>query len=231
MKVPRTVMRNPSWRPMRCKALFLGLFLAACAAVHAQGMTAQPVPIYVVGNGWHAGLVLPAEALNAQVPGLRDRFPQARHYEIGWGDMGFYQAREVTAGLAIEAMLASRGALLHVVGLPGPVEPYLRGADAVPHCVSADAYQRMARLIAQSFVINGAGSAVPTGAGLYGDSQFYMAHGRYSLLFTCNRWTATVLAEGGLPISPRFSLTAGSVLGAVRAKGHACAAGPHLNEQ
>lgn len=97
------------------KALAAAAFTMAVAASNAQPM-ARPVVIHVVGNGWHAGLVLPVEALNAQLPALRERFPQARHYEIGWGDMGFYQARDVTVGLAAQALFASKGSLLHCGG-------------------------------------------------------------------------------------------------------------------
>lgn len=192
----------------------------ACAAFGADAQGDRPIRILVVGNGWHAGLLLPAQALNAQIPSLQARFPDADHYEIGWGDMGFYQAKEVTAGLAIEALFSSRGSLLHVVGLNAPFQRFLNGNDVAETCVTRDQYERMAQLIAQAFVHGLDGKPVSVGPGLYGDAQFYKAHGGYSWLHTCNRWTAAVLQAGGMEISPRFSLTAGSVLDAVRKKAH-----------
>jgi uncharacterized protein (TIGR02117 family) len=203
---------------LRTLALAAALIIATGAA-RAEGSAepAQQIKIHVVGNGWHAGLVLPAAAINALVPGLRERFPHAEHYEVGWGDMGFYQAKDITAWLAIEALFFSKGSLLHIVGLPGPaLQAFLTGSDTATTCVSADDYQRMAQLIAQAFVLKNDGGPTPLGPGLYGDSQFYKAHGRYSLLRTCNRWSAEVLQAGGLAISPRLSLTAGSVLNAMR---------------
>lgn len=196
---------------------------SACWAADAAGQ--QQIRIHIVGNGWHAGLVLPAAGVNAQVPALRERFPQAQHYEIGWGDMGFYQARDVTVGLAAQALFASKGSLLHVVGLPGALAPHLRGADTTEICVSSEQHERMVRLIAQTFVHDAGGQLEPRGPGLYGDSQFYNAYGRYSLLNTCNRWTATVLQAAGVQISHRISLTAASVLRAARAHGGACPVG------
>jgi uncharacterized protein (TIGR02117 family) len=186
----------------------------------------QQIRIHVVGNGWHAGLVFPSAVVNAHLPDLAKRFPQAVHYEIGWGDMGFYQAQEVTVGLAFGALFASRGALLHVVGLPGPLAPHLRGADVATLCVTREQQERMVRLVAQAFVHDAGGQLEARGRGLYGDSQFYNAYGRYSLLNTCNRWTATVLQAGGLPISPTISLTAASVLRAARAQGNTCPEAP-----
>lgn len=205
------------------RVMVLALMLwSALSNAWAQSSPAVPIRIHVISNGWHAGLLLPAQALDARLPGLRERFPTAGHYEIGWGDLGFYQAREITLGLAFEALFASRGSLLHVVGWTGPVEPYLRQADTTSLCVSQAQYTRMVDLIAQAFVLDEAGQPARKGPGLYGDSEFYGAHGRYSLLNTCNRWTATVLEAGGLGIHPRISLTARSVLSAARAQGGAC---------
>ncbi|RRS02916.1 DUF2459 domain-containing protein [Aquabacterium soli] len=192
---------------------------SASAAYCADGIAEPQVKIYVVGNGWHAGLLLPAQAINTEIPSLRERFPQAGHYEIGWGDMGFYQAKDITVGLAIEALFFSKGSLLHVVGLQGPVDRFLIGNDVAQTCVSRSQYERMARLIAQAFVHGLDGKPVAAGPGLYGDGQFYKAYGRYSWLHTCNRWTAAVLQAGGVALSPQFSLTAGSVLDAVHRQG------------
>jgi hypothetical protein len=41
---------------------------------------------------------------------------------------------------------------------------------------------------------------MPLAPGLYGDSRFYPARERFSLLNTCNVWTARVLRSGGLPV-------------------------------
>ena len=200
------------------------VFIAMCCGAVAAAQAAQPKPIkiYVVGNGWHAGLLLPAAPINALVPGLQTRFPKADSYEIGWGDSGFYQAKEVTAGLALQALFASKGALLHVVGVSAPAQDFSTDVNVAAVCVSPDAYHRMAQRIAQTFALGNDGRPVSIGPGIYGDSQFYKANGEYSLLNTCNRWTAEVLQAGGLPMSPQISLTAGSVLSAARKQVRSC---------
>ena len=53
---------------------------------------------------------------------------------------------------------------------------------------------------------------MPLSKGIYGDSQFYEGTGRYSMLNTCNVWTAKGLNSAGFDISPMFNLTAGSVM-------------------
>lgn len=178
------------------------------------------VNVYVVGNGWHAGLLLPAQAINARLPALRQRFAGADYYEIGWGDVGFYRAKSITAGLAVQAMFASQGTVMHVVGVPN-VQQFLKGSDTASLCISHDAYQRLVAVVADSFARKGS-EPVDAGRGIYGDSQFYIANGSYSALHTCNRWTASVLEAAGVSISPRISLTASSVLGAARGSALAC---------
>lgn len=193
--------------------------VAACmtlGAACAESPPAQRIPIHVVSHGWHAGLLLPAAPLNALVPSLAARFPRAQAYEVGWGDMGFYQARDVTVGLALQALFASQGSLLHVVGVSQAAKAFAPGDDVATWCVSDAQVQNMAQRIAQVFAVDADGKPLPRGSGLYGDSQFYQARGAYSWRHTCNRWSAEVLQAGGLPIYSPWSLTAGRVLSAVR---------------
>lgn len=200
----------------------MAMFSSIPAAYAAGSSDTESVMIHVLANGWHAGVLLPAEGLNALVPGLRERFPKASQYEVGWGDVGFYQAKEITVGLAFEALFASKGAVLHVVAVPEPIRDFLRGSDVAVSCFSPAQYQRMVQTVAASFVLDRDGKPVARGVGIYGNSQFYEAQGRYGLLHTCNRWTATVLEAGGLPIHPSISLTASSVMSAARTHGRAC---------
>ena len=59
-------------------------------------------------------------------------------------------------------------------------------------------------------------------SGRYGDSQFYQANGRYSMMHTCNRWTAEALDKTGMDLPYRLMLTSGSVMRAARKKGQSC---------
>ena len=209
-------------------ALPLWMHLTEPEKLHAQ---AGEVSIHVIGNGWHAGLLLPATAINARLPALKQRFPDAKYYEIGWGDVGFYRAKAVTAGLAFEAMFASRGSVMHVVGVPD-VKQFLQGSDSASLCIDDTAYQQMVTQIAASFAQNNDGASkghntdavtpIDAGPGIYGNSQFYIANGSYGALNTCNRWTASALQAAGINTAPRMSLTASSVLGAARHSARRC---------
>ncbi|MEX2475371.1 TIGR02117 family protein [Marinobacter sp.] len=171
--------------------------------------------VYVVSHGWHVGLVIAAEDLNLSIPGLKERFPEAEYYELGWGDEGFYQAREITAGVTLRAIVWSRGTVMHVVALPvSPVE-YFAGSEVVDTCLSAEGTDALNRYLSNSFARETANNLVELERGIYGDSQFYRGEGRYHLLNTSNKWVAKALQSAGMEIAPTFRLTAGSVMGHV----------------
>ncbi|HKY21427.1 MAG TPA: TIGR02117 family protein [Vicinamibacterales bacterium] len=177
---------------------------------------ARSVPAFVVSHGWHTGLVVPAAELNALISELAARFGTPAYYEIGWGDKGFYQAQDVTIGLALQAMLWSTGSIVHIVAVPE--SPYLSFPDSqtLTVCLASSQVEQMENFIASSIVRDDMGHVVSLGKGIYGDSQFYDGVGRYSLLNTCNKWTAKGLQSAGLAISPTFKLTAESIMDFLR---------------
>lgn len=167
--------------------------------------------VWVVSHGWHTGLVIDRAAARGVLVALDDAFPDARFLEIGWGDEGFYTAPDgaITAGLALEAMFSSRGAVVHVVGLSAPPAAVFPGAEIAPLVVSHAGFRAMLAAMGESFRRDHAGHGIALRRGLYGDSQFFMGMGRYFLLYTCNSWTASMLRETGCPIFAGISLTAG----------------------
>jgi len=66
--------------------------------------------------------------------------------------------------------------------------------------------------IASSFYKNQKGEILETQGGIYGNSQFYKGVGYFSLMNTCNKWTAKGLKSAGMDIAPAFKLTAGSIM-------------------
>lgn len=71
------------------------------------------------------------------------------------------------------------------------------------------------RYIGRSFARNERGELIPLKKGIYGDSQFYTANGRYGIFNTCNKWTAKGLESAGMTMNTSLKLTAGSVMKAV----------------
>lgn len=193
------------------------LFSACSGApfvVHVPDGVSEPKSIqtFVVSHGWHTGIVVPAKMLNNKIPALGDRFGTPAYYEFGWGDKGFYQAEEITTGLTLRALFGSSGAVVHVVAVPESPRKSFSSSRVLGICLSPVQVERLARFLANSLLRDQSGSPVPLSKGIYGDSQFYEGTGRYSMLNTCNVWTAKGLNSAGFDISPMFNLTAGSVM-------------------
>ncbi len=207
----------------------LGMLLLAAGLVCLPGCgneprIVRPAPVatvevprtlraYVVSHGWHTGLVVPARELNTRFPELATRFGATiAFYEIGWGDKGFYEAQDITTGLSLRALFWSPGTVLHVSAVPvSPFESFPE-SQVVPICVSQGESDALNRFLSGSFSHDAAGHLVSGSKGIYGDSQFYVAAGRYSAANTCNKWTAKGLVSAGFDIDPSFKLTAGSVM-------------------
>ncbi|MBK7003603.1 MAG: TIGR02117 family protein [Rhodoferax sp.] len=179
-------------------------------------------PIFVVSHGWHTGLIMPASHLNHIIPELKERFGDAPYYEIGWGDKGFYQAQEITTGLSLQALFWSEGTVMHVVAVPYSVRTYFGNSEVVDSCLTDGQIASLATFVANSFTRDLQGRLVRLQPGIYGNSQFYGGQGRYSLLNTCNKWTARGLQSAAVDISPSTTLTSQGVMDAVREFRHPC---------
>ena len=178
--------------------------------------------IYVVSHGWHTGLVLPADKIQSRLPKLKTRFGNTPNIELGWGDKGFYQAEEITIGLAFRALFWSSGSIVHAVAVPSNVKVFFPHSEIEKLCFTDAEYVSLLDFISSSFNKNQPGEIIELRNGLYGDSQFYEGVGNYHLLNTCNSWTAKGLKSAGMDISPAFSLTASSVIRFVQAQKRTC---------
>jgi len=194
------------------------LLLLACStrpeAIRIAGESAagNEAQAYVVNHGWHTGFVIPSRAIQSDLPALKSRFPGAPYLEFGWGDKGFYQAKEITSGLTLRAIFWPTESVVHVVAVPRQVEVYFSNSQVEKICLGSGEYMSLLRFIESSFHKDDTGGIIPLQRGLYGDSQFYQGEGDYYLMNTCNKWTAKGLQSAGMDISPTFRLSAGSVM-------------------
>jgi uncharacterized protein (TIGR02117 family) len=175
--------------------------------------------VWIVDHGWHTGLVVRASDVPDGLWPERADFPGARFLEVAWGDRDFYAAPRGTLGLALKAAFASTGSVLHVVGFAEPVARYFPDREVVEVALSPRGFEGVARFIDGAHARGSRPRAERVTIGLYGDSGFYPATGRYSLLNTCNTWIAAALRAGGCPITPAWAATAGGVLAQVRPLG------------
>ncbi len=197
--------------------VIIGL-LAACSAkpdiiTHAESYSFDGEnSLYVVSHGWHTGLVIPAKKIKAEIPELFERFGEAPYIEFGWGDKGFYQAKEITLGLTFQAIFWPTESVVHAVGVPEDVEVYFQNSEIQKLCLNDDELSSLVMFIVDSFAKSEQGRIISLENGIYGDSQFYQGAGDYYLMNTCNKWTAKGLKSIGMDIDPLFKLTAGSIM-------------------
>lgn len=189
-------------------SMFLGRSPETLAAEAAE----PHKTVYVVSNGWHAGLVVPTADV------APDDWPECqahahrRFVEIGWGDEGFYRAKQITPAIAARAIFLPTPSVLHQVGFDPPVERVFANSDVIALRVSESGFRRMCRFIHATYAYDENNATQWLGPGLYGDSHFYRARGTYYYPNTCNVWTAAALREAGIPTIPTVSTTAGSVV-------------------
>jgi len=172
--------------------------------------------IYVSGHGWHTGIIIPSQEINASSPFLKNRFAKALYYEFGWGDKGFYQANKITTKLTVKAVFWPTDTVMHVVAVPEDPRKYFSSSEIVDLKISQVELESLLKFIDQSFGRSKSGDIIKLKKGLYGDSQFYEGAGKYFLFNTCNKWTAKGLKSAGVDISPTFKLSADSVMDFLR---------------
>lgn len=173
--------------------------------------------VYIVSHGWHTGFVIKAEEVLRIIPELKERFTDAEYIEFGWGDEGFYRAKEITSILTIKAILWLTDSIVHSVAVPVNVSKYFANSEVESICMNDSELSSLIRFIQSSFQADHNGNIQQLEHGIYGDSQFYKGAGKYYLMNTCNKWTAKGLKSAGMDINPAFKLTSDSIMNYVRA--------------
>jgi len=203
------------------KVISLTVLLSVLSACSSKPYVVDPMEsgeitaskeIYIVSHGWHTGFVVPTADIETRLPKLKDRFGDIPNIEFGWGDKKFYQAKEVTTGLTLQAVFWPTDSVVHVVAVPANVEEYFPHSTVEKICLNTAEYFSLITFISNSFEKNPQGEIMPLKNGIYGNSQFYAGEGDYYLFNTCNKWTAKGLKSAGVDISPLFKLTASSVM-------------------
>jgi len=167
--------------------------------------------VFVVGHGWHAGIVMARAQLPAGSWPALDEIPAGDWLEIGWGDRAFYQDPDAGWGLALRAAIWPTASVLHLAGFSGPVAEYFPASRITRLALSPEGFAALLEYLSASFARDPDGALRALGAGLYGDSQFYASSERYHLLKTCNVWTARALRDAGVPITPSLTITTGAL--------------------
>ncbi|MFP4307231.1 MAG: DUF2459 domain-containing protein [Desulfococcaceae bacterium] len=189
------------------------------SCVHGQGLStpgAGDIPVWVVNHGWHTGIAFPTEAIPSRALPPMDGIEQHRYLEFGWGDAQFYQAGGGGFWLAFRALFWPTDSVLHVVGFDLPADRFFAASQSLSRRVSSDELARLLVFLEDTFFMSPAGEPKPLGPGLYGNSRFFQAKGRYLFPETCNVWTARALAAMGCRVRPLLAMTADGLMGQAR---------------
>lgn len=198
-------------------AVFFAGWLTGCVSADPALFPPKPaaahIPIYVISHGWHTGLAVEVKQIpSGLVPEVED-LSQHRYLEIGWGERDFYMASGSSLWLGIKAMLWPNDAVMHLVGFDKDPVRYFPRARIARIELSRAGILALSQYIDDSFDREGKERATAIGAGLYGHSLFYPAHGVFFALNVCNKWTAHALRAAGAPISTFYAFTADNVMG------------------
>ena len=222
----RTLMAGGAGR-LATLLLLLALLLLAlgCAAqlnpgaASAADAQATIHRVYVVRHGWHSGIVVRAADVPEHAWPARREFIGAEHLGVGWGDRAYYPAPDPSVWLGLRALLWPTAGVLHMVAFSGPVEHYFASAEIVALQLTPQGFAQMVAAISASHELDAAGQPIPLGPGLYGTSRFYASREAFHLFATCNVWTAAMLREAGVPVSPTLSPTSGALFAKLRRHG------------
>lgn len=171
----------------------------------------RPVPVYLVKLGWHAGVAFEAEHLTSKLPG-HDQLPDTDYLLAGWGDDKYYPAGQARVDLFLRAAFLPTGSVIHVIGFDRDVDEYFPDSQIIRVQVSRQGMEVMTDWLAGRFATDAEDSLQYAAPGLYGQSAFFKANGRYYFPRTSNWWTAKVLRKSGFPITPFYAITSGNVM-------------------
>ncbi len=202
-------------RPLRLLWLLVVLFLAlAHRGVAMAGQVASATEcgpgkeFFVVSHGWHTGLVLDGQDLAARLPALRSAIGTSAYVEIGWGDERFYRADTTTSGITLGALFWPTPSVMHMVAFDTSPRRYFAQSTLLQLDVPRAGYVEMLEFVAGSFQQQIGGTVFYLGPGLYGNSGFYQARGKFHALNTCNTWVAEAIEKTGFPMPEERTLTA-----------------------
>ncbi len=209
-------LKKQDWHIM----ILFASILAACAPQLVNSPTINECEelrtFYVINHGLHTGIAVNRKDLIDIVPALETDLDNGEYIEVGWGDERFYQARTVTPGLAIQAMLWPTSAVLHIVGIPDTPQRYFSGNEILELSVPQSGYERLLAYIAETFERTANGHITRLGPGLYGNSYFYRATGSFHTFNTCNTWVAKSIEITGYPITSDGIVRAENLLSQLR---------------
>jgi uncharacterized protein (TIGR02117 family) len=211
-------------------AAIFAVMLAACAAAPQPGAPQSAarandcLEIGVYSNGFHASVIAPRDALEADHP-FRRLYGEARWFVAGWGDEAFF--RESGGGTLVQGLRAAipgGPTVIQLIATSEPPEQYFASGETVRIAVSSAQAAGLARYLRQEIELSSYGDLAIVAPGHHAGRSVFL-RGRdhtFSLFNNCNHWTARALGAAGVEIRP--AATAGALLARARRLSSSC---PH----
>ena len=161
------------------------------------------ITAYVISNGYHTGIALPAKnaCFNWKAE-LDSNCADSSWIEFGWGDKDFYMASGTSISLGAKAMFLPTYGVMHVVRYKGNnIRRYYHEDQIKKIQICKHGYDNLTNFITNSFRKNAENKVIPLGTGLYGEwSHFYEAKGTYTFIYNCNNWANEALKKAGVKV-------------------------------
>lgn len=164
------------------------------------------VTVYVIDNGFHTDIAVPANELAAGSFLAQAAKPAGNvpWLVIGWGDAGFYTAKGFSVSRAFDGLRAlfwiNNPSVIRVFGVSrSPAELY-NANTAIPVTLSRAGFTAMVAHMQASFVDGGGHPVAYPVAGM--TDAFFDSREHFSIARDCNNWTADQLNAAGLPAAP-----------------------------
>jgi len=185
---------------------FFAVLLGAISTIEdAPDTDNAEYQIFFTNNKYHVEICLPAKfsPFRDDIERVRGvSGPDEGYYCIGWGDRTFYPEtpflEDLNFALTVHSLFWPTDAAIRISFYKGPI----RGEVVSSYTTDKQTIDLLYEYIENHLIWEDDGnlSVIPpeTVNAVYGDSLFLNAKGTYSLLFTCNNWTADALKYAGI---------------------------------
>jgi uncharacterized protein (TIGR02117 family) len=196
--------------------LFLGCIAPTKWYYRAQAGCTYPIYISSVQN-FHAEIIVPVvnDAFDWRSHlTLSQLGPNAENYRylsFGWGDRKFYMNGSLDPISIFDALFLPSPTVMHIWGHTEEPSQWSKDFEIKQVRLNHAQYLKLMQFISESFQHTAQGSVRYIHQGLYADSGFYEAVGSYSILRTCNTWTADALKQADVD-TPVWSATAPAIM-------------------